>query len=200
MGRFWTGLGCVLAMLAGAVLLAPWRVPAGVFTAGADPGPLERGDGWGTYCGPMSGESDFVLGIEGLTDTGEHHLVLDSASLAAPKNLTESGAYVTLVGPGRGHGLFGVVPGIPPRFFAHGQAAEWAARQPLSGTLVPARTSSDVVNLLVVVHSPNPDLMSSVHHLVVHYHSGREQFVYSGNVTYELAPGDHCRTPQRFRN
>jgi hypothetical protein len=161
---------------------------------------MEQGEGWGTYCGPKNGETDFVLGIEDLTDTGDHHLVLDSASLSDPSNLIESGAYVTLIKPGHGGGLFGVVPGLPPRFFGRGQAAQWANRQPLSGTLVPSTSSSDVLNLLVVVHSPDPDVRASVHHLVVHYHSGRQQYVYSGNVTYVLAPGDDCPTPRRFRD
>ena len=157
---------------------------------------MQQGEGWGTYCGPKHGESDFVLGIEDLTDTGDHHLVLDSAALDGAANLTETAAYVSWMPSGHGGGLMGVVPGAPPHFFERGQAAEWADRRPLSGTHVPPSASPGVMNLLVVVHSANPDAMSSVHHLVVHYHSGRQHYVYTGNVTYQLAPGDHCRTPR----
>jgi hypothetical protein len=161
---------------------------------------MEQGEGWGTYCGPKNGESDFVLGIEDLTDTGDHHLVLHSAGLSGPSNLTESGAYVTLIKPGHGGGLFGVVPGLPPRFFGRGQAAQWANREPLSGAVVPSKSSPDVLNLLVGVHSPETKFRASVHHLVVHYHSGRQHYVWTGNVTYQLAGGDHCPTPRRFRD
>lgn len=162
---------------------------------------MEQGEGWGTFCGPKHGESDFVLGIEELTDTGEHHLVLDSAHLSGASNLIETGAYVTVVKPHQGaRGTFGVVPGIPPRFFGSGQATEWANRQPVSGVEVPPRSSADFVNLLVVVHSPDPDVNASVDHLVVRYHTGRQQYVWTGNVTYRLARGDHCRTPRSFRD
>lgn len=197
--RAYRARGLLVTLMAASFLTA-CHGPARVFSGGPAIGPMQQGEGWGTFCGPKNGESDFVLGIEDLTDTGDHHLVLDSAALAGPANLTESGAYVTLVGPGHGRGLFGVVPGIPPRFIGRSQVSEWTNRQPLSGTVVPSRSASDVVNLLVVVHSPDPEVMSSVHHLVVHYHSGRQQYVYTGNVTYQLVPGDHCRTPRRFRD
>lgn len=160
---------------------------------------MERGEGWNSYCSPKQGASDFVLGAESLDDTGDHHLVLDSATVAGASHVSVSSAYVTLIEPGPGGDLFGVVPGIPPRFFARGQASQWAARQPVSGTVVPTHASGDVLNLLVVVHAPDPAMRASVNHLVVRYHAGRQQYVWTGNVTYQLAPGDDCPTPRRFR-
>ena len=183
---------CLLAGLVATTALTSCHSPAHMFSGGPAVGPMRQGDGWGTFCGPKHGESDFVLGLDDLSDTGDHHLVLDSAGLAGASNLTETGAYVTLVGPGHGDGFFGVLPGIPPQFLGRSQASEWANRQPLSGTVVPSRSTPVVVNLLVVVHSPNPDAMSSVHHLVVHYHSGRQHYVYTGNLTYQLSPETQC--------
>jgi len=190
----------VSAALVVAVLLMSCHGPVGVLRGGPAVGPMQQGEGWGTYCSPKHGQTDFVLGVESLDDTGDHHLVLDSATVAGPSNLTESGAYVTLVTPGSGEDLFGVVPGIPPQYFAKGQASQWARRQPVRGAVVPARASGDLLNLLVVVHAPDPHSKASVNHLVVHYHSGRQQYVYTGNVTYQLDPGDDCRTPRRFRD
>jgi hypothetical protein len=183
-----------------AVVLTSCHGPGGVFRAGPAVGPMERGEGWGTYCSPKHGESDFVLGVESLDDTGDHHLVLDSATVAGPSNVSESAAYVSLIKSHQRVSLFGVVPGMPPQFYARDQAYQWANKQPVPGTVVPTRASGDVLNLLVVVHAPDPHIRAAVHHLVVHYHAGRQQYVYSGNVTYVLAPGDDCPTPRRFRD
>jgi hypothetical protein len=138
------------------------------------------------------GESDFVLGIEPLIDTGDHHLVLDSADLDESSNLTETGAYVTVIEPHQRVSLFGGIRGIPsPQSFTGDQEVAWDAKRPLAGTLVPPRSSGDFLNLLVFVHSRDPDVDASVNHLVVHYHSGRQQYVYTGNVRYRLA-GHKC--------
>jgi hypothetical protein len=149
---------------------------------------------------PKEGESDFVLGIEPLIDTGDHHLVLDSADLDETSNLTETGAYVALIKPHQRVSLFGVFRGTRPQHLSRDEATVWAERQRLPGTLVPPRSSGDFLNLLVFVHSQDPDVDASVNHLVVHYHSGRQQYVYTGNVTYHLARGDHCHTPRQFRH
>lgn len=180
----------LLAALVAVAVLSSCHDPVDVLSGHPAIGPMEQPGGRARYCVPRDGEPDFVLGIEDLIDTGDHHLVLDSASLAGAKNLIETGEYVTVV---RRHenGSLGVVPGIPPRFFGKGQASTWTNRRPLAGTVVPARSSPSYVNLLVVVHSPNPEVDGSVQHLVVHYHSGRQQYVHTGNVEYVLA-GTKC--------
>jgi hypothetical protein len=187
----------LLAFIVAAAALTSCHATAGVFRAGPAVGPMNQPGGRAEYCIPRDGEANYVLGFEELTDTGDHHLVLDSASLDGASNLTETGAYATVLKPDQG-GLLGVVPGIPPRFFGKGQASTWADRRPLAGTLIPPRSSPGYVNLLVVVHSPDPGADGSVKHLVVRYHSGRQQYVYTGNVEYVLA-GTKCHDPRWAR-
>jgi len=187
----------LLAAFVAGFFLNSCHGPASVFSGGPAVGPMEQPGGRARFCVPRDGEPDFVLGMEDLTDTGDHDLVLDSASLGDAKNLMETGAYVTVVKPHQG-GVLGVVPGIPPRFLGQGQASTWAGRRPLAGTVVPPRSSRSYVNLLVVVHSPDPGLDGSVKHLVVHDHSGRQHFVHTGGVEYVMA-GTKCRAPRWAR-
>jgi hypothetical protein len=182
-----------LVALAAAVLLTSCHAPAGVSLGDPAVGPMDQRDG-GKFCMVKESQSDFVLGIESLIDTGDHHLVLDSAGLEGASNLTASRAYVALFKPHQRVSLFGVFRGTRPHLVTQDEATVWADRQQLSGARVPPRSSGNEWNLLVFVHSPDPDADGSVKHLVVHYHSGRQHYVWTGNVQYVLA-ARKCHQP-----
>jgi hypothetical protein len=135
-----------------------------------------------------SGHSRFILGAEALVNKGHHRATISSISIVGAKNMKLVRAFVTRV-PSQGPvTLMGVVNGMPPEFFAKGQASLWKTREKAAGAHVEPTSAGSDENMLIVVKSMNPRKKCSLDHLRVKYRVGAHRYVWNGKLSYVITP------------
>jgi hypothetical protein len=150
-------------------------------------GPFER-ETAATQGHVATGHSRFILGDEALVNQGHGRATISSISIIGPKNMKLVRAFVTRV-PSRGPvTLMGVVNGMPPEFFAKGQAHLWKTRVKAAGAHVGPTSAGSDRNMLIVVRSLNAKKKCSLDHLRVKYHVGTHEYVWNGKLSYVITP------------
>jgi hypothetical protein len=158
-------------------------------SVGAAPlrGPFEA-ESTATQGHNASGHSRFILGDEALVNKGHRRATISSISLVGAKNMKLVRAFVTRV-PSQGPvTLMGVVNGMPPGFFAKGQAHLWKARVHAAGAHVDPTGAGSDENMLIVVKSLNQKKKCSLDHLSVKYRVGDHRYVWNGKLSYVITP------------
>ena len=82
----------------------------------------------------------------------------------------------------------GVVNGMPPEFFAKGQAHLWKTRVSAAGAHVAPTSAGSDENMLIVVKSLNQKKKCSLDHLRVKYRVGDHGYVWNGKLSYVITP------------
>jgi hypothetical protein len=182
-GREVKVLGFVSMIL---VVMATFGADSGVAAARGQ-GPFE-GETTATQGHGATGHSHFVLGDEELVNQGQSRATISSISIIGAKNMKLVRAFVTRV-PSKGPvTLMGVVNGMPPEFFAKGQAHLWKTRVKAAGAHVGSTSAGWDRNMLIVVRSLNAKKKCSLDHLRVRYHVGTHQYVWNGKLSYVITP------------